>query len=189
MTMSPIDAPSRLGLVVWLTGLSAAGKTTLAQGLAAALSNERPVQILDGDLVRAQRSRDLGFSKQDRDENIRRITLAAKAQSERGTVVIVAAISPYRAARDAARGQLVNFVEVYVNAPLEICESRDVKGLYRKARSGELTGMTGIDDPYEPPISPEVECRTDLETIEDSLIKIMRYISPLLGLARAPHLT
>jgi adenylylsulfate kinase len=174
------DSP-KTGLIVWLTGMSSAGKTTLAHNLEVILSKNRLVEILDGDVFRSQGPRDLGFSKHDRDENVRRIASAAKDLSERGTIVIVAAISPYRAARDAARNQLDAFVEVYVNAPLEVCESRDVKGLYRRARAGTLIGLTGVDDPYEPPIAPEVECRTDLETIEESIEKILRHITPLIG--------
>ena len=174
------DSP-KTGLIVWLTGMSSAGKTTLAHNLEVILSKNRLVEILDGDVFRSQGPRDLGFSKHDRDENVRRIASAAKDLSERGTIVIVAAISPYRAARDAARNQLDAFVEIYVNAPLEVCESRDVKGLYRRARAGTLIGLTGLDDPYEPPIAPEVECRTDLETIEESIEKILRHITPLIG--------
>src|SRR5581483_6912487 len=164
-------------IVVCLTGLSSAGKTTLSQKVANELRNEgHPVQILDGDLLRTDLCRDLGFSKADRDENIRRIGFVAQLLATNGILVIVAAVSPYRAARDEVRSRIETFIEVYVNAPLVVCEQRDVKGLYRRARSGQLTGLTGVDDPYEPPLSPELECRTDQETVDSSMRKILDYV-------------
>lgn len=165
------------GLVIWLTGLSSAGKSTLGEELFDRLrAAGRKVEMLDGDIVRRRLSKDLGFSKRDRDENIRRIGFVAELLSKHGVMVIVSAISPYRAIRDEVRARIPSFVEVYVNAPIEVCEHRDVKGLYRKARAGELRGFTGIDDPYEPPLQPEVECRTDLETVEESTQKILARI-------------
>ncbi len=137
----------------------------------------RRVEVLDGDIVRQRLCKDLGFSKKDRDENIRRIGFVAELLSKHGVTVVVAAISPYRAVRDEVRKLIPAFIEVYVNAPVEICEVRDVKGLYRKARAGQISGFTGVDDPYEPPLRPEVECRTDLETVEQSLQKILDYIA------------
>jgi adenylyl-sulfate kinase len=161
-------------MTVWLTGLSCAGKTTLAQQVSESLLGMHyKVEMLDGDVVRKRLSKGLGFSKEDRDENIRRIGFVAELLSRNGIVAVVAAISPYRAVREEVRQRIPDFIEVYVNAPLEVCERRDVKGLYRKARAGELKGFTGIDDPYEPPLEPEVECRTDLESIEESAGKIM----------------
>jgi adenylylsulfate kinase len=126
--------------------------------------------------VRKQLSKDLGFGKQDRDENIRRIGFVAELLSKNGVIAVVAAISPYRAIRDEVRRRIPNFIEVYVNAPLEVCEMRDSKGLYRRARAGELKEFTGIDDPYEPPLAPEVECRTDLETVEECTRRIVEFL-------------
>src|SRR5262245_11408228 len=152
------------GFVVWFTGLPSAGKSTLA-----ALTADRvralnqAVEVLDGDEVRKRLSRGLGFSREDRDENIRRIASAAHVLSQKGVVVIAAAISPYRAAREAARSIIGRFVEVYVKCPLEVCIARDVKGLYRRALSGEIKAFTGVSDPYEEPIDPELVAHTDLE--------------------------
>jgi adenylylsulfate kinase len=137
--------------------------------------------MLDGDVVRQRLCKDLGFSKKDRDENIRRIGFVAEILSRNGVIVIVSAISPYRELRQEVRRAVDTFVEVYVNAPLEVCERRDVKGLYRKARAGEIRGFSGIDDPYEPPLEPEVECRTDLESVDESVAKILDYVEPLLS--------
>jgi len=165
------------GGVVWLTGLSSAGKTTIGQELFDRLRGlGHKVELLDGDIVRQRLSKGLGFSKEDRDENIRRIGFVAELLARNGVTVIVSAISPYRALRDEIRLAIPGFVEVYVNAPLAVCEERDVKGLYRKARAGELHGFTGVDDPYEAPLQPEVECRTDLESVESSVQKILEYL-------------
>lgn len=119
----------------------------------------------------------LGFSKEDRDENIRRIGFVAQLLTRHGVIVIVSAISPYREIRDEVRHKIGRFVEVYVNAPLAVCEQRDVKGLYKRARAGEIRNFTGIDDPYELPLNPEVECRTDLETIEESAAKVLQKLA------------
>jgi adenylylsulfate kinase len=165
------------GLTLWFTGLSGAGKTTLNHAVRARLEQRGfRVETLDGDAVRRHLGRGLGFSKEDRDENIRRIGFVAGLLTKHDVIVLVSAISPYRALRDEVRQSIGAFVEIYVNAPLATCEQRDVNGLYHKARSGHLTGFTGIDDPYEPPLHPEVECRTDLETVEESTAKIMRYL-------------
>jgi adenylylsulfate kinase len=131
------------------------------------------VEILDGDVVRTNLSKGLGFSKEDRDINIRRIGFVANLLSRNGVIAITAAISPYRAIRDEVRDLTDRFIEVYVNAPLEVCESRDVKGMYAKARAGEIKGFTGIDDPYEEPLHAEVTCNTATETIDDSVDKIV----------------
>ena len=170
------------GLTVWFTGLSGAGKTTLSQEMERRLAaGGYPVESLDGDVVRLRLSKGLGFSKADRDENIRRIGFVAELLTRHGVVVLVSAISPYREIRDEVRRQIGRFVEVYVNAPLEICEQRDQKGLYKRARAGELRGFTGIDDPYEPPLNPEVECHTELETVEESAAKVWRAVQATLG--------
>jgi adenylylsulfate kinase len=166
-----------LGATVWLTGLSGSGKTTIAKYLEKLL-HERgaKVEILDGDIVRTNLSKGLGFSKEDRDTNISRIGFVANLLSRNGVVAITAAISPYRSVRDAVREHTDRFVEVYVDAPLEVCESRDVKGMYAKARAGEIKGFTGIDDPYEEPLAAEVVCKTAGETVEESALKILRFL-------------
>jgi adenylylsulfate kinase len=164
-------------MVVWFTGIPSAGKTTLSKRVHAELrAAGHPVELLDGDLLRRKLSKDLGFTKADRDENIRRIGAVAGQLAETGVLVLVAAIAPYRSVRDEIRQNLGEFAEVYVNAPLAICEARDVKGLYHRARLGEVKGFTGVDDPYEAPLHPEVECRTDLETIDESARKVIEYV-------------
>ena len=132
--------------------------------------------MLDGDCVRQNLTKGLGFSKEDRDENIRRIGFVAHLLSRNGVIAIVAAISPYRAIRDEVRARIGHFVEVFANAPLAVCEGRDPKGMYRRARAGEIKGFTGIDDPYETPLAPEVECHTDCETVEESVAKVLRVL-------------
>ncbi|MGH2703350.1 MAG: adenylyl-sulfate kinase [Actinomycetota bacterium] len=157
------------GAVIWFTGLSGSGKTTIAHLIEEKLMEAGvPVELLDGDVVRENLSKGLGFSKEDRDTNIRRIAFVAHLLQRNGVFVITAAISPYRAVREEARAMVKDFIEVYANAPLEVCEQRDVKGLYAKARAGEIKGFTGIDDPYEPPARPEVEARTDQLSVEES---------------------
>jgi adenylylsulfate kinase len=169
-------------MIVWFTGLPCSGKTTLGLALTERLRAEgRQAEFLDGDVVRRELWRDLGFGKADREENIRRLGFVASLLARNGVVAVVSAVSPYRTARDHVRREVPAFVEVYVNAPLAVCEERDVKGMYRKARAGQLEGFTGIDDPYEAPLDPEVECRTDIETIEESLNKILGKVR--LGLA------
>jgi adenylylsulfate kinase len=160
--------------VIWFTGLSGSGKTTIAHVLEDKLANaDVPVELLDGDVVRENLSKGLGFSEEDRNTNIRRIAFVAHLLQRNGTFVITAAISPYRAIREEARAMAKDFIEVYANAPLEVCEQRDVKGLYKKARAGEIKGFTGIDDPYEPPSGPEVEIRTDKLGVEESAQKVI----------------
>jgi adenylylsulfate kinase len=131
------------------------------------------VELLDGDLVRQHLSKGLGFSKADRDENIRRIGFVANLLTRNQVIVLVSVISPYRQVREEVRQHIGSFIEVFVNAPLEVCEIRDVKGLYKKARSGEIKNFTGIDDPYEQPLNPEVECSTEQENIADSVTKVL----------------
>jgi sulfate adenylyltransferase len=166
------------GFILWFTGLSGAGKTTLAQALRTRLEPSTRVEILDGDDVRTYLSKGLGFSKEDRDTNIRRIGFVARLLARNGSAVITAAISPYAGVRAEVRALAeqdgVPFVEVFANADIEALAERDVKGLYRKALAGELANFTGVSDPYEPPAFPDVEVRSDLETVEDSLTKILR---------------
>ncbi|MEA2505429.1 MAG: adenylylsulfate kinase [Actinomycetota bacterium] len=162
------------GVVIWFTGLSGSGKTTIAHVVEEKLLQAGvPVEILDGDVVRENLSKGLGFSKEDRDTNIRRIAFVAHLLQRNGVFVISAAISPYRAIRDEARAMSKDFVEVFADAPIEVCESRDVKGLYAKARAGEIKGFTGVDDPYEAPIAPEVVCQTQTENVELSAKKVI----------------
>lgn len=166
------------GLCIWLTGLSAAGKSTIAEILAQRLLEYgRPSTVLDGDVVRKNLSKGLGFSKEDRDTNIRRIGFVAAEIARHGGTVICAAISPYRAIRQENRELIRNYVEVFVDAPLEVCEARDRKGLYKKARAGEIKGFTGIDDPYEPPTENFTACHTDRETPEESVEKVLSHLS------------
>ena len=162
------------GVTLWFTGLSGSGKTTISRAVADEIKlRDRNVELLDGDVVRTHLSKGLGFSKEDRDTNIRRIGFVANLLSRNGVVAITAAISPYRDVRNEVRAMTANFLEVYVSAPLDVCESRDVKGLYAKARAGEIKGFTGIDDPYEAPLSPEIICCTDKETITESVNKVI----------------
>nr|ADN14186.1 adenylylsulfate kinase [Gloeothece verrucosa PCC 7822] len=168
------------GVTIWLTGLSGAGKTTITNALEQRLREEDyPLEVLDGDVVRTNLTKGLGFSKEDRDENIRRIGFVANLLTRHGVFVLVSAISPYREIREQVKEKIGDFVEVFVNAPLTVCESRDVKGLYKRARAGEIKSFTGIDDPYEPPLNPEVECRTDIEDLEESVNKIWHKLEQL----------
>ncbi|NDJ77538.1 MAG: bifunctional sulfate adenylyltransferase/adenylylsulfate kinase [Chloroflexi bacterium] len=169
----------RQGLVVWFTGLSGSGKSTTAEVLTTLLlEHGRQVTVLDGDVVRTHLSKGLGFSKEDRDTNIRRIGFVASEIARHGGTVICAAISPYRAIRDEVRSMVSNdgFVEVFVDTPLEVCEARDVKGLYAKARRGEITGFTGIDDPYEPPLKSELTLDTVAHTPDQNASIILNYL-------------
>jgi adenylylsulfate kinase len=174
------------GVTIWFTGLSGAGKTTITRALERKLrEQDYPVEILDGDVVRENLTKGLGFSKEDRDENIRRIGFVANLLTRHGVIVLVSAISPYREIREEVKQRIGDFVEVFVNAPLAVCEDRDVKGLYKRARNGEIKSFTGIDDPYEPPLNPEVECRTDQETIEESLAKVWQKLEEMGYLRKA----
>lgn len=151
------------GVCVWFTGLSGSGKTTTADALVGLLrARGRTVTVLDGDVVRTHLSQGLGFSREDRDANVRRIGFVAGEVVRHGGIVVAAVVSPYRATRDEVRAMLPagTFVEVFVDTPIEVCEERDVKGWYAKARRGEMTGFTGIDDPYEPPPTPELRLET-----------------------------
>jgi len=170
------------GLTVWFTGLSGAGKTTICKSVhAELLIRGYRVEMLDADVVRKQLWPDLGFSKADRDENIRRIGYLAQLLTRNGIIALVGAISPYRAARSEVRNTIPRFLEVHVDAPLHVCEERDPKGLYKRARSGDLPGFTGIDDPYEAPFAPEVRCATDQDTVNtcrDRVVSaVLKYLS------------
>jgi bifunctional enzyme CysN/CysC len=178
----PSVASENRGLTVWFTGLSASGKTTICRAVYERLAARGcRLELLDGDTVRKHLSQGLGFSREDRDENIRRIGFVAGLLTRNGVIALVAAISPYRAVREEVRASIGTFVEVYVNAPLEVCEARDPKGLYRKARAGTLSAFTGVDDPYEPPQHPEAECHTDRESIEESVAKALAAVDRALA--------
>ncbi len=173
------------GFVVWFTGLSGAGKSTIANALKAELERRgRHTELLDGDEVRTHLSRGLGFSKEDRDTNIRRIGYVARLVARSGGVAITAAISPYRDVRDEVRAQTPGFVEVYMRCPIETLTERDTKGLYRKALAGEIANFTGVSDPYEEPLHAEVVCDTAHETPAESLSKIIQALERLGHLQR-----
>jgi adenylylsulfate kinase len=162
------------GFTLWFTGLSGAGKSTIAEAIAPVLRERgRKVEILDGDVVRTNLSKGLGFSKEDRDTNILRIGFVAHLLSRNGVTVITAAISPYRDIRDQNRELIGDFVEVFVKCPLDELVRRDVKGLYEKAIRGEIPNFTGVSDPYEEPLKPEVVVETDKESVEESVGKIL----------------
>lgn len=166
------------GYVLWFTGLSGAGKSTIAELVVERLrSRHAPVELLDGDVVRTHLSKGLGFTKEDRDTNVRRIGWVAGLLSRYGVGVVTAAISPYAAVRDEARAMATNFIEIFVDAPLEEVRHRDVKGLYARAERGEIPNFTGVSDPYEPPVAPELHLRTDLETPQESAEKVLAYLA------------
>ncbi len=180
--------PTDAGFTVWLTGLSGSGKSTIARALATRIAGRgHRVEILDGDEVRTNLSAGLSFSKEDRDANVRRIGWVCELLSRNGVVAIAAAISPYRAARDEVRARIGRFAEIHVDASLDALEARDSKGLYRRAREGALTGLTGVDDPYEPPERAELTIRTDgPEKAEASVDRIVARLEELGYLAPAP---
>lgn len=168
------------GFTLWFTGLSGAGKSTLSQ-LAAARLREHgaKVELLDGDVVRTRLSKGLGFTKEDRDENIRRIGFVCEVLSRHGIIAIAAAISPYRAVRDEVRSRIENFVEVHVACPIDVLVGRDVKGLYKRALAGEIPHFTGISDPYEAPLAPEIVVDTAEETPDECLERIWATLESL----------
>jgi adenylyl-sulfate kinase len=177
------------GFTLWFTGLSGAGKTTLSAAVAQAIRERgRSVEVLDGDVVRTNLSKGLGFSREDRDTNIRRIGFVAKLLTRNDVAVIVAAISPYRAVREEVRAEIGSFVEVFVRCPVEELIRRDVKGLYGRALKGEVAQFTGVSDPYEEPLHPEVTVDTDQETIEHSTAKVIDALERL-GYVRALSLS
>ncbi|HJZ45513.1 MAG TPA: adenylyl-sulfate kinase [Roseiflexaceae bacterium] len=168
------------GFTIWFTGLSGAGKSTISAIVERELrALGCKVEVLDGDIVRTQLSKGLGFSKEDRDTNIRRIGWVCEVLSRNDVTAIAAAISPYRAVRDEIRERIPNFFEVFVDVPLEVAIQRDTKGLYKKALAGEIKGFTGVDDPYEPPLDPELVIRTDTETPEQSASRILSALREL----------
>jgi adenylyl-sulfate kinase len=168
------------GFTIWLTGLSGAGKSTLAWAIERYLKAfDRNVEVLDGDIVRTHLSKGLGFSREDRNTNIQRIAFVCHLLTRNGVVSIAAAISPYREAREWARKEIGNFVEVYLKCPLEICRQRDVKGLYKLVDEGKIKGFTGVDDPYEEPEHPELVIETDKETVEESIARIFARLEEL----------
>ncbi len=174
------------GFTLWFTGLPSSGKSTLARGVEEILLERgMNVEVLDGDEVRENLSKGLGFSKEDRDTNIRRIGFVARLLSRNGVVAITAAISPYRDVRDEMRRSIGRFVEVYVSCPIDVLKERDVKGLYKKALAGEIKHFTGVDDPYEPPLKAEIVIETDRETVEESVRKIVSTLEVLEFIPRA----
>jgi adenylylsulfate kinase len=168
------------GCTLWFTGLSGSGKTTVSLLVEEELRRRgHKVEVLDGDIVRTHLSKGLGFSKEDRDTNIKRIAFVAQLLTRNGVIAITAAISPYRETRDYARREIQDFVEVFVDCPLDVCVGRDVKGLYKKAFAGEITCFTGVSDPYEEPTAPEIVLATDRETIEESAAKVISRLEEL----------
>ena len=168
------------GFTIWFTGLSGAGKSTLSEVIEQRLrARGRNIEILDGDIVRTHLSKGLGFSREDRDNNIKRIAFVCNLLTRNGIINIAAAIAPYREARDWARREIGNFVEVYVKCPLEVCRERDVKGLYKLVDEGKIKNFTGVDDPYEEPVHPELIVETDKETVEESVTRIFARLAEL----------
>jgi adenylylsulfate kinase len=164
---------------VWLTGLPSAGKTTVGRALVERLrAAGRPAELLDGDVLRAELCADLGFTRADREENVRRIGVVAELLSRNGVTAVCSVISPYRSARDAVRARHgERFVEVWVAAPVEICSQRDVKGLYARQRNGEIAGLTGVDDPYEPPVAPELVLRTHEVSVDEAVEQLWQALA------------
>jgi adenylylsulfate kinase len=168
------------GFTIWFTGLSGSGKSTLSDVIEQRLkAGGRNVEVLDGDIVRTHLSKGLGFSREDRDTNIKRIAFVCSLLTRNGVACISAAISPYRDTRDWARKEIGNFVEVYVKCPLEVCRQRDVKGLYKLAYEGKIKEFTGVSDPYEEPVHPELIVETDKETVEESVQRIFARLTEL----------
>jgi adenylyl-sulfate kinase len=176
------------GFTIWFTGLSGAGKTTVSRIVQDRLRERgiMNVEVLDGDVVRTNLSKGLGFSKEDRDTNIKRIAFVCNLLTRNGVPNIAAAISPYREVRDYARQEIKNFIEVYVKCPLDVLVQRDVKGLYKKAIAGEIANFTGVSDPYEEPLNPEVVIESEKETPEQSADKIVAKLEELGYLPRVP---
>lgn len=168
------------GVTVWFTGLPCCGKTTIADGVAEILRGGGcRVERLDGDIVRESLTSDLGFTREDRNENIKRVTFVAKLLTRNGVIVLATFVSPYRERRRKTREEIGEFVEVYVRCPVEVCIERDVKGMYRKALAGEIKDFTGVDDPYEEPENPELIVDTDKETVEESVEKVLETLEKL----------
>lgn len=173
------------GFTIWFTGLPCCGKTTIADQVAIVLKNKKyTVEQLDGDIIRQGMTCDLGFSKKDRDENIKRVTSIAKTLTQNNVIVLASFVSPYREQRRNARKEIQKFFEVYVRCPVEICIQRDVKGMYKKAIEGKITHFTGVDDPYEEPEHPELILDTDKESVEESVQKVFKKLEELGHLKR-----
>jgi adenylyl-sulfate kinase len=165
------------GCTLWFTGMSGSGKSTLSSLLAARLrARGARVEVIDGDIIRTRLCHGLGFSKEDREENISRIGFVCELLSRNGVIAIAAAISPYRACREELRSRIVNFIEIYMHCPVEVLVERDVKGLYKKALAGEIPHFTGISDPYEPPAAPEVTIDSSKDSVGDSVASILRVL-------------
>lgn len=163
------------GVTLWFTGLPSSGKSTIARLLERHFRKHKiRTELLDGDVIRTNLNKGLGFSKEDRDTNIKRVGFVCQLLTRNDVAAIVSVVSPYRETRDAVRRTIGSFVEVYVKTSVSECEKRDVKGLYKKARAGEITGFTGVDDPYEEPLHAEVVCETEKETPEESLAKVLK---------------
>ncbi|MCX7973092.1 MAG: adenylyl-sulfate kinase [Candidatus Aminicenantes bacterium] len=178
--MSEFRTNEPRGVTVWFTGLPCSGKTAVADRVAEILKNwGYKVERLDGDIVRQSLTRDLGYSREDRNENIRRVTFVAKLLTRNGVIVLTSFISPYREIRAYARQEIGDFIEVYTKCPLEVCIQRDVKGMYQKALRGEIKEFTGISDPYEEPLNPEIILETDKETLEESVSKVLAKLEQL----------
>jgi adenylylsulfate kinase len=172
-----VTKPPSKGVTIWFTGLPCSGKTTVADRVADLLrSRGYPVERLDGDVVRRSLTKDLGFSRQDREENLRRITELARQLTESGKIVLATFVSPYRDRRDKTRAAIPAFFEVYARCPLEVCIQRDVKGMYKQALAGKLKGFTGVDDPYEEPLHPDLIIDTGRETVEESTQKVLAFL-------------
>ncbi|MBQ04289.1 adenylyl-sulfate kinase [Candidatus Bathyarchaeota archaeon] len=168
------------GFTVWFTGLPCSGKTTVADVVAERLKERGyKVERLDGDIVRQGLTSDLGFTKQDRDENIKRVTFVAKLLTRNGVAVLATFVSPYRARRIKTREEIGEFIEVYTRTPVEVCIDRDVKGMYKKALQGEISNFTGVDDPYEEPEDPELVLDTSKESIEESVENVLKRLTQL----------
>jgi adenylyl-sulfate kinase len=178
------------GFTLWFTGMSGAGKSTLSEIILKRLKEAGArVELLDGDVVRTHLSKGLGFSKEDRDENIRRIGFVCELLSRNGVIAMVAAISPYRAVREEVRSRIPDFVEIHVHCPVEVLAERDVKGLYKKALAGEIANFTGVSDPYEAPLNPEITVDSSREPVQASAQKIWNKLEDLglISLDRSSH--
>jgi sulfate adenylyltransferase len=183
-----LDMTARAGVCIWFTGLSGSGKSTTAQKLIESLrTRRREVTVLDGDVVRTHLSKGLGFSREDRDTNVRRIGYVASEVVRHGGIVVAAVVSPYRDTRDEVRAMMPEgrFLEVFVDTPIEVCEARDVKGWYAMARAGEVASFTGVDDPYEPPLHPELILHTVDTTVEANANLVLRLLEARGDLAAA----
>ena len=180
------------GSVIWFTGLPCSGKSTLAHLLRESLSCQGvPSEMFDGDIVRQRLTKGLGFSKEDRMENVLRISFVANLLARHGIVAIVAAISPYQEARDKIRKEVKNYVEIFVDCPLEVCQARDVKGMYKKAQAGEIQHFTGVSDPYEVPTVPDLVLKTSEESQTESLTRILNFLEKAghISVSKNPSLT